>query len=327
MKGRTKMKGQITRREFICSAAAIAAYTMMPQPVLCQVTRKPNSNFKGVQIGIISYSFRSLPSTADDILNYLVKLGLSSVELMGNPVEQFAEAPSGRRISRPPRGTQLTDEQRAEMEAARKAQTEELRKWRLSPPWDKFKALRKKYEDEGVKINIVKFEMGRLTDEEIEYCFNVAKMLGAKGITCEISDETAKRVAPFADKHKIMVGFHNHTQVNSQSFETPLSYSKYNALNFDVGHYVGGTNESPIPIMKKYSNRILSLHIKDQKFNNGDLMPWGQGDTPLKEVLQFMKKEKYQFTADIEYEYRTPKGSDVLTEIAKCVEFCKEALA
>lgn len=326
MKGRIKMKGQITRREFIGSAA-VAAYAMMPLPVLSQVARRPNSNFNGVQIGIISYSFRSLPATADDILNYMVKLGLSSVELMGDPVEQFAGAPSGRRIGRPPRGTQLTDEQRAERTAARKAQAEELRKWRLSPPWDKFKALRKKYEDEGVKVNIVKFEMRRMVDEEIEYCFNVAKVLGAKGITCEISDETAKQVAPFADKHEIMVGFHNHTQVNSQSFETPLSYSKYNALNFDVGHYVGGTNESPIPIIKKYSDRILSLHLKDRKINNGANMPFGQGDTPLALILQLMKREKYPFTADIEYEYRTPEGSDVLTEIAKCVEFCKEALA
>lgn len=319
------MKRQITRREFIGSAA-VAACAMMSLPVLSHVASRPNSNFNGVQIGTISYSFRSLPATADDILNYMVKLGLSSVELMGGPVEQFAGAPRGRRIGRPPRGTQLTDKQRAERRTAWKARAEELRKWRLSPPWDKFKALRKKYEDEGVKINIVKFEMRRMVDEEIEYCFNVAKLLGAKGITCEISDETAKKVAPFADKHKIMVGFHNHTQVNSQSFESPLSYSKYNALNLDVGHYVAGTNESPIPIIKKYSDRILSLHLKDRKINNGANMPFGKGDTPLALILQLMKREKYPFTADIEYEYRTPEGSEVLTEIAKCVEFCREAL-
>ena len=40
-----------------------------------------------------------------------------------------------------------------------------------------------------------------------------------------------------------------------------------------------------------------------------------------------MKKEKYNFQATIEFEYPTPPGSDVLTELAKCVHFCKDALA
>jgi len=327
MKERSKMKGQVTRREFIGSAAVVAAYTMIPRHVLGQGASKPNSNFNGVQIGIISYSFRSLPSSADDILNYLVKLGINSVELMSGPIEEFAGAPS-MQVARPPRGKKLTPEQRAEMEAARKAQVEELRKWRLSVSMNKFKALRKKYNDEGVAINIAKFgDVGSLTDEEIDYCFNVAKTLGARGITCEISEDTAKRVGPFADRHRIMLGFHNHTQISSQSYDTPLSYAKYNGINLDVGHYVAGTNESPITIIKKYSDRILSLHLKDRKINNGDNVPFGQGDTPVALILQLMKKEKYPFTADIEYEYRTPKGSDVLTEIAKCVEFCKDALA
>jgi sugar phosphate isomerase/epimerase len=56
-------------------------------------------------------------------------------------------------------------------------------------------------------------------------------------------------------------------------------------------------------------------------------MPWGQGGTPLKEVLQTMKRNKYKFPASIEFEYQTPEGSDVLTEVKKCLEFCRAALA
>jgi len=328
MKGRSKMKGKVTRREFIGSAAAVAAYSMMPRHVLAQGASKPNSNFNGVQIGAITYSFRALPSSADDILGYLVKVGLSSTEMMSGPVEEFAGAPSATQIPRQARGTKMTEEQRAQMQAAREAQAKELVKWRQSPPWEKFKEFRRKYNNEGVAINIIKFDnLGRMSDVELDYALNAAKTLGAKGITCEISEDTAKRVGPWADKHKIMVGFHNHTQVNSQSFDMPLSYGRYLALNLDVGHYVAGTNESPIPIIQKYADRILSLHIKDRKINNGENMPLGQGDTPVALILQLMKKEKYPFTADIEYEYRTPEGSDVLTEIAKCVEFCKNALA
>jgi sugar phosphate isomerase/epimerase len=79
------------------------------------------------------------------------------------------------------------------------------------------------------------------------------------------------------------------------------------------------------------------LHMKDRKGpeaeseNNGrhggPNMPWGQGGTPLKEILQTMKRNGYKFPASIEYEYTTPEGSDVLTEMKKCVEYCRKALA
>ena len=59
----------------------------------------------------------------------------------------------------------------------------------------------------------------------------------------------------------------------------------------------------------------------------GPNMPWGQGETPLREILQLMKKQKYKFPASIEYEYNTPEGSDVVSEVKKCVDYCKKALA
>ena len=106
-----------------------------------------------------------------------------------------------------------------------------------------------------------------------------------------------------------------------------LSYGKYLGINFDIGHYVAGTNRSPIPIIEKYHDRILNLHIKDRKVNNGPNMPFGQGDTPVALILQLMKREKWTFPADIELEYRVPEGSDAVTEVTKCVQFCKESLA
>ena len=126
-----------------------------------------------------------------------------------------------------------------------------------------------------------------------------------------------------------MIGFHNHTQINSSSWEGPFSYGKYLGMNFDVGHYVAGTNESPIPIIEKYADagRILSLHIKDRKVNDGPNVPFGQGDTPLGLILQFMKKKKFAFPADIELEYPIPEGSDAVAEVKKCVDYCKNALA
>ena len=167
-----------------------------------------------------------------------------------------------------------------------------------------------------------------MSDAKIEYYFNVAKALGAKGITREISESAAKRLGPIADKHKIMIGFHNHTQLKPTTYDGPiLSYGKYLGLNLDIGHYVAGTNHSPIPLIEKYQKRILSLHLKDRKVNNGPNMPFGQGDTPVALVLQYMKRNKLTFPADIELEYKFPKSTDAVKEVTKCVQFCKQALA
>jgi len=314
----------LTRRDFMSGAAALAASTVMSRYARGgMAASKPNSRFNGVQIGAITYSFRSMPSSAEDILKYSLQCGLSSLELMGGPAEQFAGIPAG---GRRPRG-RMSEEQRKTMQQAQKKQLD----WRLSASMDKYRALRKMYNDAGVNIHIVKFgNIGNanMTDEEIDYYFNVAKALGAKGITRELSEEAAKRLGPIADKHKIMIGFHNHTQLKPTTYDGPiLSYGKYLGINLDVGHYVAGTNESPIPLIRKHQDRILSLHLKDRKVNNGPNMPFGQGDTPVALILQLMKKEGWTFPGDIELEYRIPQGSDAVAEVKKCVQFCKEALA
>ncbi len=288
----------LSRRTFIGGAAALAASSMMPGRAPAASVDKPDSKFGGVQIGVITYSYRSMPSSAEDLLKYLTQCGISSVELMGGPAEQFAKAATGKTGS----GSMVG-----------------------------FKKLRRLYNDAGVNIHIVKFgSIGNagMSDEQIEYYFQAAKALGAKGITRELSDEAAKRLGPIADKHEIMIGFHNHTQLKPTTYDGDiLSHGKYLGMNLDIGHYLAGTNQSPIALIEKHQDRILSLHLKDRKKDNGPNMPFGEGDTPVALTLQYMKKNKLTFPADIELEYGIPQGSDAVKEVTKCVEFCKKALA
>jgi sugar phosphate isomerase/epimerase len=132
------------------------------------------------------------------------------------------------------------------------------------------------------------------------------------------------------------IAFHTHGQGGDSNFDKALAASPYTALNLDVGHYFGVNGKSPVPVIQKYHDRIASLHLKDRKAPApavdgkpaaGPNMPWGQGGTPLKEILQLLKKHKYPIPGSIEYEYETPAGSDVLTEVKKCVQYCKAALA
>ena len=302
---------RFSRRAFLGGAAACGAASMIPATGF-GADAKPNSMFGGVQIGTITYSFRSMKGDAASVLSHTVASGISSIELMGNTAEGFAGFPGG----------DAKDPEKA------KAMLE----WRLSTPMDKFEALRKMYNDAGVGIHIVKFgDIGNknLSDGQIDYYFRVAKALGAKCITREISDEaTAKRIGPLADKHGIKVAFHNHEQINATTYDGPiLSYGKNLAINLDIGHYVAANEDSVLALVEKYRDRIFTLHLKDRKKNKGANMPFGEGDTPVAEVLRFLKKEKLPIIGDIELEYPVPKDSDAVKEVAKCVQFCKQALA
>jgi sugar phosphate isomerase/epimerase len=310
---------------------------------------KPNSNFDGVQIGVISYSYRSMPGAndAEALLKYIVDSGINGIELMGPAAEIYAGSPAaagrggGGAQGRGPGGPggqgrgpggggrqPVTPEQ----QAAQQARAGELKKWRLSVSMDKYKALRKMYNDAGVNIYAFKLEPNPdMTDEEYEYIFHVADTLGANHVTLELSNDAAftQRIGDFAARKNMRVAYHAHTQATMTAWDAVLAQSPGNAINLDCGHYVAGTSESPIPLIQKHSGRIASIHLKDRKkaSNGGDNLAWGQGETPIKEILTLMRQEKYKFPASIELEYQIPEGSDAVVETTKCVQFCKNALA
>ncbi len=312
-----------------------------------------NSKFAGVQIGTISYSFRET-NDLDAVIKMTAQCGLGEVELMSNHAESFAGVPtpartapargpavptvaaptvaapaaaSGqapRRVPRPP----MTEEQIA----AARARNEDVRKWRLSVSMDKFKEVRSKFDAAGIDLQLLCFNMDEaITDDEIEYAFQMAKALRVNAISCSTQVTVAKRIAPFADKHKLMFGFHGHDATwDPNEFATPetfaiaMSYSKYLGVNLDIGHFTSG-NYDAVAYIKEHHARITNLHLKDRKRDHGGNVPWGQGDTPIKEVLLLLKKEKYPIPANIEYEYGKP-GMDTVAEVTKCLQYCKNVL-
>jgi sugar phosphate isomerase/epimerase len=301
---------------------------------------QPDSNFHGVQIGIIvsPYNFPSIPVPADQFLNSLVKLGISAVEIQDVRCEVYAGAPSAPRegYSGSPSESgahRLTAQERAEAE---RKQGEMLTQWRLSSTaaiLDKYKTLRKLYHDAGVRIYA--FRLANMTmdmsDAEYNYFFEAAKAVGADQITVELPEDPAmsKRMGDLAEKHKIMMGYHNHTQVNANSWDVALGQSKYNGIQLDIGHFAAAINGSPIPFIEEHHDRITNLHLKDRKFriHGGANLPWGQGETQVKEVLQLMRDRHYKFPAGIELEYKIPADSTPEAEISKCLQFCRDAVA
>ena len=94
-----QLKSNISRREFIGKSAltlgglALITPSVIGAPSILKNLGKPNSKFGGVQIGAISYSFRSLPCNAEQLLKYCLDCNISAIELMGNTAEAFAGAP------------------------------------------------------------------------------------------------------------------------------------------------------------------------------------------------------------------------------------------
>jgi sugar phosphate isomerase/epimerase len=298
-----------TRRAFLGGAAAAAAVAGMPRGARGADAPRPSSVFNGVRIGCITYSYRGAIETAEDTLKALIEDGLSEVELMDGPIRSFAGMGGGTRQAAGKPAARPTDAQRQSQ-------------------LDRCKALRQMYHDAGITIHAHKIPFGP-SDDDIDFNFEVAGALGCTAITLERSEAMARRLAPFADKHKIWVGFHNHTN-NVPVMDRPdpiLDHGPYIGFNLDVGHYFAGTKgKSPLPVLEKYHDRIVSLHLKDRTVDGGNVL-WGQGQTPLKEILQLMRKERWTFPADIEVEYRIPEGSNPVAEVARCVRYCKEALA
>jgi sugar phosphate isomerase/epimerase len=275
---------------------------------------KPNSKVAGVQLGLnVPYSFAVPLMTGDEILANCVQLGISGLELRTQPVETFLGMPP--ELARSKKGVPK--------------EAEAVKEWRKSVSMDKVKQFRDKYESAGVKIEIVKVDgIFGMSDDEIDYEFNLAKALGGRAISTEIShnESELKRLGSFADKHQFMVGYHGHATTKPEHWETAFSLAKFNGANVDLGHFVAGNNTSPVPFITKYHDRVTHVHLKDRKFNNGPNTEFGKGDTPIAEVLRLIRDNKWNIQGTIEFEYKVPDGSSRMAEIAKALEFCRKAL-
>lgn len=282
----------------------------------------------GVRLGVQSYSFRMM--SLDEAIAAMKSIGLTECELFAGHVEPRPPSPpspppAARQPGAAPQGP---PGMRPGMNSAWR---EEQRKWRLTTPLSYFTGVKQKFDAAGVKIQAYNLSFNdSFTDEEIDRGFEMARALGAGFITASATLKSAARVAPFADKHQFVVAMHNHSNVKDpnefatpESFASAMAMSKYFRINLDIGHFTAA-NYDPVAYLEQHHAQIVSLHIKDRKRDQGANLPWGEGDTPIKAVLQLVKTKGYDIPANIEYEY---KGEDTIAEVRRCLEYCKAALA
>jgi sugar phosphate isomerase/epimerase len=257
----------------------------------------------------------------------MLKIGLSEVELMSNHAEALAGAPPV------PRGRGQTPE----IVAAQAA----LREWRAAAKPGTFGPVRKQFSDAGIDLRLLCYNMGvTIADDEIDYAFRMARDLGVKALSSSSTVTVARRVAPIAEKYRMPWGAHGHDDVKDpEQFATPETFAKVMAMgkymwvNLDIGHFTAAGYDA-VAFIKDNHARITNLHLKDRKKSppgnatpiQQNNWPWGEGDTPIKAVLQLLKKDKYDIPANIEYEYNAHATADTVTEVERCFDYAKKAL-
>ena len=261
------------------------------------------SIFNGVRIGVQSYSFRDRP--LDQAIEAMKSVGLGFCELWPGHYEP------GRENRGKPGAREL------------------LRAYRLETPLSKYDNIGQQFKDAGIDLYALNYNFrDDFTDPEIERGFEIAKALGARVLTASATVSVASRVNKYAKSYNMLVGMHNHSRIRENEYATPDDFAKASegnshiAVNLDIGHFVAAGFD-PIDYIKKHHDRIIALHIKDRKSNQGPNVVFGEGDTPIKEVLQLLRENNYDIPAHVEYEYR---GTDTVAEVRKCFEYCKQAV-
>jgi sugar phosphate isomerase/epimerase len=340
-----------TRREF--------GQTMLAALPVSMLMRMPET-VDGVRLGTITYSFNDMPMVAgqdqiDSVIDECKRSRVNIIELMCNhaePVSEYQAQMAAQRAARmaayeaaiangtapPARGGAGTPAaaggRRGPSPEALKSR-DALREWRLSTPMSHFADIKKKFDDNGITVfaYCVNGMGDDFTSDEIDVMFAQAKTLGASTISSSTTLSVAQKLVPFVAKHQYTVAFHNHDQVDDpnqfstgESILKGLAMSPWYRSNLDIGHYVE-SNLDPVAFIRENHDKITHLHIADGTKNHGNEVPFGQGDTPLKAVVNLLKDNHYNIVGMVELEYRNPPGSSCAIEVRKCLDYLEQAMA
>jgi sugar phosphate isomerase/epimerase len=292
--------------------------------------KKIDSVVQGIQFGLQSYVFSmiGLPqaSVLDVVVKSMVESGLGECDLYAPLVEPAeisdrirAAGPGGPGAAVPP-----------EVAAARAQARQELAKWRMSVSLDYFRAIRKKFEDAGIVVYGLSGFPGS-TEEELERTFDIAGSLGAQLVTLGIPLSAAKRVAPLAGKRGVRVGLQGRPDMSvtnpdviakPENFAAAVTLSKDYCISIDVGDATGGGWDS-LKFVEDHHDRIALIYLKDRRKDRLSV-PWGEGDTPLREILRLIRDKKYPIRCYVDCDYKT---GDRPADVKRSFEYAKAALA
>jgi sugar phosphate isomerase/epimerase len=307
---------------------------------------KVSSKIRGVQIGVAGFSYNTLPRQGllDVIIQSMVDDGIGDCLLFApstEPVDLADKARpargggggAGRGAGRGGSGGQGRG--RGPVSPEQAAAVEALHQWHLTVPLTYYTAIRKKFSDAGLEINSFDASLGAApSDDDLNRACDVTKTLGAHFMMCAVPRSVAKRIAPIAEKQNVKVAFQGRPNMNSTDpdimakpadFEETMGYSKNFGSSIDVGDATGG-GWDVLRFIQDTHTRVFALNLKDRTRANVS-MPWGQGDSHIKEILLLIRDKKYPIRCYIDCDYATVEGTTRVADIKRCFEFARAALA
>ena len=275
-------------------------------------TKANRSYLQGIQFGLQPFCYHDLPMTTENrptLVKRLVQNGMGVVELHAVWCEPRFDTPG----------------------VSAKEARDKIRDWRINTRADYFRKIKKEFDDAGITIASYWTNVNEThTDAEIDAIFRAAKTLGCEGVTGSYGIEISRRLVPFPEKHGLYVGLHNHDNLsdpdaysNEASFMKGLALSPHFKAILDVRHFTAGNGDC-VGFLERHHDRMCSVHLGDRRRNNGRSAPFGEGDSPLIEILQLLRENQWPLITLLEFEHGTLRTG--VEEVKLMFDYCKRAI-
>ena len=278
--------------------------------------KKISSVVDGIQFGLQSYIFTGIGLPQDGLVDVAIA---SMAESRLGECDLFAPLVEPARFWDPIR---TRGPEAAEARA-------ELTKWRMSVSLDYYRPIRKKFDDAGIEIYGLSGFPGS-TEEELIRTYEIAGVLGARLITLGVTLPAAKRIAPLAEKQSYLVGIQGNPNMSAADpdaisrpgdYEQAVSLSKNYWISFDIGDATGGGYDA-LRFVETHHERLALLYLKDRRKDRTSV-PWGEGDTPVAEILRLIRDRKYPIRCYLDCDYKTTNRP---ADVKRSFEYARKAL-
>jgi sugar phosphate isomerase/epimerase len=160
--------------------------------------------------------------------------------------------------------------------------------------------------------------------------FDFAKEMGVQTLVAEPPSEVLEALDALCAEYKINLAIHNHPEGSGSHYWNPDSLVKACEGRSariggcpDTGHWVRSGLDT-LECLKKYKNRINSIHLKDAaesgKRDSRDV-PLGTGQGNYSAILNQLYEWQWKGVMTIEYEHQSPQ---LVEEVAQCVKFVED---
>jgi hypothetical protein len=286
-------------------------------------------------LGVSTLSFRELPRVPgqpnlNDILRVLQEVHATHIELAFANVEPAPPSTASFLGGTPayPKRVVLTPEQVAATHVEYRA---ELRAWRSDTNLGEFERMGAQIAADGFSLKACTLAYDdSFTDVEIDATFDQARALGAGAISSPMTMKTARRLVPFAERHRISIAIHNQVDGNNTGLiatpelDAALALSPRFGLKLDVGNLTA-SNRDAVAVLSQHQPRVLQVLLKDRLRNGGGSQHFGEGDTPIAAVVNRLQTSASSIPAMVEYDYLGLRPA--VDEVTASLAFVAHALA